>query len=613
MTVRRLSRPQATKITQEMMVLMKNITLILTLLLLCSSLAACTARADIDTSPTTLESYSSASSTTALTVTEGGSYRLAGDYDGMIVVDVGAAEVELILDGARISADGKAAVNIRSADRVTLTLADGSENSLVGKRGIYSASPLVLCGDGSLDITATDSHGISAKSDLTVASGSYTIASKKDGIHVSSDTSEVSFLALGGTFDITSDGDGISSSGAMCIDDGTFNIVSGGGIANAVEHTEDFGGHGFFGGLASGVSGFLDGVSSAVTEGSLQTSFKSVKADGDITINGGTFTLESAEDTIHSDSSITVNGGSYTLTSGDDAIHADLSLVINDCTLCVTTSYEGIEAKTIDVNGGTLDIRSSDDGFNASGGTSLGFDPMAAEEGVYLRFCGGVILVDADGDGVDSNGELIVDGGELYVAGPSDGANGAIDYGSEATINGGIVIAVGDSGMAETFGSGSTQGSIMVDTGMQSGGTVTLADEDGNVILSRTFDKTFSNVVISCPEITDGATFTLTAGDYTEVITMDGLQYGSGGGMHGGFFGNIFGGGKKDRGDMGDRGDHSERGDMPEMPELPEGNVPPEMPEGDMPPEMPEGGMPPDMPEGDMPELPEGDMPPDMP
>lgn len=165
-------------------------------------------------------------------------------------------------------------------------------------------------------------------------------------------------------------------------------------------------------------------------------------------------------------------------------------------------------------------------------------------EDSYLLISGGTVIVDSSGDGLDSNGSLEISGGVVYVSGPTDNGNGALDYGMSAEISGGTIIAAGASGMAENFTSG-TQGSMLVTVDTQNGGDISLTDSNGNVLVSWTAQKAFNSVLISTPEISGGETYTLTAGDYTETITMDSLIYGSGmgmGGMNGGMPGGMNGG-----------------------------------------------------------------------
>ncbi len=555
-------------------------------ILLTALLTSCTATAEEETAPpVNIETISETetddpAASDRMRITEGGTHTLTGSYDRMIVVDAGAEDVTLVLDGAEITSSGKAAILVKKAGTVTVTLADGSENKLTGRKGIDSAAELLLNGGGKLTVEASEGHGIASDASITLADGEYVITTAKDGIHAENeiDPTFANILLTGGNVSIVSEGDGVSATGTLQADAGQLLINAGGGPENAEPHQDDRmmgfgGGHGFFGGWETD--------SAETTEETDSVSRKALKSGGDMLLNDGMFTLGSSEDTIHTDANLTVNGGAYHLSAGDDVVHADLALTVNGGLFQILESYEGIEAKTIDVNGGELHIKASDDGFNASGGTGANRDPMAAEEGVYLTISGGTIFLDADGDGLDSNGDLTVNGGVVYVAGPTNSANGAIDYAGNAAVHGGTVIAAGASGMAESFGQSSTQGAVMVNTGNQAAGSaVTLTDADGNILAEYTFGKAFSNVVITAPGITDGGTYTLTAGTYSETITMDGLLYGSGNGMFGGGMGGNFGGG---RGDGGRK--HENRPDMGgERPSMPEGFAPGTMGE---PPQMP--------------------------
>ena len=144
--------------------------------------------------------------------------------------------------------------------------------------------------------------------------------------------------------------------------------------------------------------------------------------------------------------------------------------------------------------------------------------------------------MDASGDGVDSNGNLTVSGGELYISGSADNGNGALDYGGTAAITGGIVVAAGSNGMAQNFGESSTQGSILLTYAAYSTEPITLKDESGKTLESFTPNKSYNCVVISCPSMTTGSTYTVEACGETTSVTMSSLIYGSSNGMGGGQF-----------------------------------------------------------------------------
>jgi hypothetical protein len=187
----------------------------------------------------------------------------------------------------------------------------------------------------------------------------------------------------------------------------------------------------------------------------------------------------------------------------------------------------------------------ADMGFEGNrGGFGGGGDPMGdTQSDANINISGGVVYINAEGDGVDTNGYFTMSGGELYVAGPSNGGNGALDYGISATITGGIVVAAGQSDMAVNFSSESTQGAILVNTSSQNeaGTSIVLKDSSGNKLVEWTMEKRYNSVVISCPDIVDGGTYTVEMGDNSTEVTMDGLIYGDGFGM-GGSFGDGRGG-----------------------------------------------------------------------
>lgn len=265
------------------------------------------------------------------------------------------------------------------------------------------------------------------------------------------------------------------------------------------------------------------------TSDSDSASTKGIKADGRLYINGGTFTINSADDSVHSNSAVTINDGAYTLTTGDDGVHSGEAVEINGGTITISESYEGLEGLTVTINDGDIDITSSDDGINAAGGTEeMGFGRMGNDrtentstDEMWMEINGGYIHVLAGGDGIDSNGDITVNGGEVYIDGPSDNGNSAIDYGDRSAcyINGGTVVAIGSSGMTEDISDDSDQQVMLVKLDSQKeAGEVILTDSDGNEIITYTALKAYDCVIISAKDLEAGQTYTLTtSGTQTNV------------------------------------------------------------------------------------------------
>ena len=249
------------------------------------------------------------------------------------------------------------------------------------------------------------------------------------------------------------------------------------------------------------------------------------------------------------------------------------------------------------VNGGEISLTASDDAVNAAkakteeeeadvpGGRGDG--SMENDTEAYIKITGGTLEVDAEGDGLDSNGSIFLSGGTVYVNGPVSDGDGALDYNGGADITGGTIIAVGSSGMAQGFSDSSAQCSILHNlTNTQEAQTaVTLQDEDGKELLSFTPKKKYSSVLVSCPEMQEGETYTLTAGSESSALTLESVvtSNGSAGGM-GRMGGDMKGDMQKGR-KPGDGSQEMPEGMEPPDGEVPEGMEPPdgEMPEGEAP------------------------------
>ena len=245
----------------------------------------------------------------------------------------------------------------------------------------------------------------------------------------------------------------------------------------------------------------------------------------DIAIFDGYFTITAGEDAIHGKNSddpslgyVVIEGGEFTIDSGDDAIHAESDLVINGGNIDILRCAEGLEGNTVTVTQGTVSIIASDDAVNAAGSAG---DTMTADSTCFVKIEGGTLDITTDGDGIDSNGDLIITGGYITISGPENSGNGSLDYAGTGSITGGTIIAAGMAGMEMNM-SEATQGSILVSTGNQTSGTaITVTDGTGEEILIFTPSTTYSSVLISSPELEVGQTYTVSCGSYSESITLE--------------------------------------------------------------------------------------------
>ena len=296
-------------------------------------------------------------------------------------------------------------------------------------------------------------------------------------------------------------------------------------------------------------SGILDVVSSehgivgkdeiAVTGGTINISSvkDGIQANDSVAVQNATISITCGKDGIQADNDddltkgyIYIASGDITISADDDGITAATALQIDDGTVNILNSYEGIEGQNITINGGTLSITSSDDAINAVSASSSG-EVMQSDGVSTLVINGGDIYVKSSGDGVDSNGSFEMTGGTLTVMGPSSGANGSLDVNGTSTITGGTVIMAGTSSMATNF-TNASQGAMLINTGNQSAGTeITITDISGNILVKAVADCDYQTVLISSPDLVKDNSYTVTAGDYSETVTLTDNIYGSGSGF----------------------------------------------------------------------------------
>jgi hypothetical protein len=442
--------------------------------------------------------------------------------------------VVLVLNGADVTSLSSAPIYVKNAEKTVISLADGTVNSVTDgdsyvfedpasdepNAAIFSHDDLSINGDGALTVTGNYNDGITSKDDLKITAGNVTVRAVNDGIE-----GRDSIAVLDGTITVNAGGDGLQSNndedpeeGYIVIEGDTLDITAGGDGMQAETNLLVSGGD------ITIVSG--RGSNSAVSVDST----KGLKAGVDITVNGGTINIDATDDAVHSNDSITINGGDLLLASSDDGMHADATLTINGGNVNIATCYEGLESAAITINDGTIHIVASDDGINvvsaSGGGTMMSGGPMESIfAGYYLEINGGYLYVDAGGDGLDSNGTGTLNDGLVIVNGPTNNGNGSLDVGGNLVVNGGFLVAVGSAGMAQSPSAASTQYSALIDMQgtLQAGSIVHIESEDGEEILTFASAKAYQTVVISSPEMENGATYLVYAGGQATGTVTDGL------------------------------------------------------------------------------------------
>lgn len=448
----------------------------------------------------------------SILIEESGVYRISGTIDdGQILVNAGDEDiVKIILDGVTITSSSSAPIFIKNASKAIIFLEDDSINTLEDsssneeKGTLLSKTDLSVTGTGTLNITSNLNDALRSNDGLIIKSGMINITSADDAIR-----GKDYLIIEDGTFTLNTLGDGLKSNneddedkGYIYITGGIFNIdAQNDGIQAQTDLL-----------ITSGTFNITTADGSNVTI-SEDISAKAIKSDLNIIIDGGTFTINSAEDSIHSDDSIIINSGKFTISAGDDAIHSDVSLEINGGNFNITKSYEGLESAKITINNGYFDITSSDDGINAAGDS---------DSSIYeLNINGGFIVVNAQGDGLDANGYINMSDGIVLVYGPTNNGNGAIDYDRTFNISGGVLLAVGSSGMAQAPSSSSTQKSVLVkfNSSISSGTLVTLKNSSNEILLTFQAPKTYQSLVFSSADFTNG-TYSISKGG-----TVTGTNY----------------------------------------------------------------------------------------
>lgn len=460
-----------------------------------------------------------------LTITKAGDYVISGTLsDGQIIIAAAKEDlVHLFFDGVNLTNTDGSALVVLNADKVVLTLVDGSTNTIIDgasyalsgdedpDAAIFSKDDLTINGTGALSISSVSHSGIHGSNEVMILDASVTVSSGQDGIK-----GKDSVVLNNAKITVDSKEDGLQSSNA--IDQGAGYISIDGGTLN----------------ITSGLDGIQAETQILISAGDVSISAgrfvsddesgKGIKAVLDLSIEDGNLSVYSvSDDTLHSNGSLTISGGSLSLEAGDDAIHADETIVINGGDIMITKAYEGIESSKITINGGTIRMTTLDDGFNGSTSTtstSGNQGGMQSDDGSELIINGGLIYLNAAGDGLDSNGTITMTGGTVYAFGPTNSGNGTVDYNGNFNLSGGTLLAVGSSGMAQQASS-STINTVLVNltSTLPSNTLVAIVDSTGKLQVAFETVKSANSIVFASSTLVNGTYTIYTGGSLSSVLS----------------------------------------------------------------------------------------------
>ena len=373
-----------------------------------------------------------------ITITSGGTYRLSGEYSGQVKIEAAKTDtVRLVLDNAKITNSTGAAINVVSAAEAIIYTAAGTTNTVADEAN-YTAT-----GDDDPDaaIYSTANLTLAGEGSLSVK-GSY-----EEGIHTTG-----GLVIASGTLEVNAANTGIKGKDYVDITGGIVNVTAA-----------------------------QDGIKSTNTD--------------DESLG---FTRLSA--------------GSVTVSAGDDGLKAPRTLEISGGTLNIEKSNEGIEAQYINILDGDVTVNSTDDGINASlpaadkvdddGDADQEQEPAdgagAAPVDADVNISGGTVVVNADADGIDTNGNAVFTGGTIIVNGPIAGGNRAIDFDGKLLLNGANVTTGSAAEKFQTPSTESTSGHLKIvnNAALTQGKTVQVADSSGEVVANYKITKSGVQLVL---------------------------------------------------------------------------------------------------------------------
>ena len=434
-----------------------------------------------------------------ITITSGGTYRITGEYSGQVKIEAAKTDtVRLVLDNAKITNSTGAAINVVSAAEAIIYTAAGTTNTVADEANytatgdddpdaaIYSTANLTLTGEGSLSVEGAYEEGIHTTGGLVIASGTLEVNAANTGIK-GKDYVDIT----GGIVNVTAAQDGIKSTNT---DDESmgFTRLSAGSVT---------------------VSAGDDGL----------------KAPHTLEISGGTLNIEKSNEGIEAQY-INILDGDVTVNSSDDGINASLKDSSSDTSSDTTSGTATTGQQTQQNQNGQ--VQQAPAGGGAAPGGSQGSTgqnqnmPQPPTDGTMpgggggtfevvdaaINISGGTVTVNAEGDGIDSNGTATFSGGTVTVNGPAAGGNNALDSNGDLLLNGGTVTAGSTADMFEAPSSASTSGYLKItdSSALTQGSTVQVTDSSGTVVAN--YKITMSGVqlvLVSNKNIVKGQSYTV--------------------------------------------------------------------------------------------------------
>ena len=430
------------------------------------------------------------------------------------------------------SSDDYEGAGIKFKSGSSLTISGSGTLNVNGniKNGIKGASASTLTINGGTFVINAVNNALAADGSVTINDGTITITtSEGDGIKADpdyGDTDSAGTITInGGTFNINSYSDGLQAKNKLTINGGTFNIKT-----------------------------YKNGASSTGFNGDKESA-KGIKCSNNETseisliITGGTFVLDTADDSIHSDGNVTITGGTFTINSGDDGIHADQYLNLgtngannNLINVKIEKSNEGLEGAYVYIYSGTYTVYASDDGVNSAGDTDTecqyggngphgggpGGNPgrpggrnfvrnlrgrrLAECNSFHMYIYGGEIFINAGADGLDANGNIEISGGNITVWGAARGSDGdPIDMDGTLTITGGTLLAGGNQGMTQLDRVAKNSQQYISSSSSYSTNNIVYISDGSNTIRRIAIPKNVPYLYYTSPSVTSSYKFTTSA------------------------------------------------------------------------------------------------------